>query len=134
MRRDWDLIRWILNEVETSGAGYPSLLIGPYQYNGQYYALEIGDRCFEEVYEHILLLGDQNLAEVRNLGRTNEGPIGVAIDRITMSGHDFLETARDENRWNNAMKTVREKGGGAVTIGVLTKILSSLLNQSLGIS
>jgi hypothetical protein len=48
-----------------------------------------------------------------------DGSAGVAIDRLTMAGHDFLEATRDETRWNKAMKTVSEKGGGAVTIGVL---------------
>lgn len=132
MKRDLDLLRWILNEVESCGGGYPVVLtIGIF--NGAHYPLKIGDRNFAEVCEHILLLGDSNLAEVRELGRTMDGSAGVAIDRLTMAGHDFLEAARDETRWNKAMKTVSEKGGGAITIGVLVQLLSTLMKQSLGL-
>lgn len=132
MKRDWDLLRWILNEVESYGGGYPVVLtIGVY--GGDHYPLDIGEHNFAEVCEHILLLGDANLAEVRNLGQTLEGPAGVAIDRLTMAGHDFLAAARDETRWNKAMKTVNEKGGGAITIGVLIQLLSALMKQSFGI-
>lgn len=132
MKRDWDLLRWILNEVESCGGGYPTVLtIGVY--NGRHCPLKIGERNFAEVCEHMLLLGDSNLAEVRDLGQISEGPSGVVIDRLTMAGHDFLEAARDETRWNKAMITVKEKGGGAVTIGVLTQVLSALMKQAFGI-
>lgn len=132
MKRDWDLLRWILNEVESCEGGYPVVLtIGVY--NSNHFVLDIGERNFAEVCEHMLLLGDGNLAEVRDLGRTLEMPVGVVIDRLTMTGHDFLEAARDETLWNNAMKTVKEKGGGAVTIGVLIQILTGLMKQKFGI-
>jgi hypothetical protein len=77
-------------------------------------------------------LGDSGLAVVRDLGQTWDGPTGVAIDRLTMAGHDFLAGARDDGRWNAAMTTVKEKGG-AVTVGVLSQILASLLKQSFGL-
>lgn len=48
-----------------------------------------------------------------------------------MAGHDFIDTARDENQWKKAMTTVNEKG--AVTIGVLIQILSALMKQSFGL-
>ncbi len=51
-----------------------------------------------------------------------------------MEGHDFLDASRDESRWKNAMKKIEEKGGGAVPIGILIQILSSLMKQSLGIT
>ena len=63
-----------------------------------------------------------------------DGSAGVAVDRLTMEGHDFLESARDESRWNKAMKTVSEKGGGAISIGVLVQLLSALMKQQLGLS
>jgi hypothetical protein len=49
-----------------------------------------------------------------------------------MEGHDFLEAAQDETLWQKAMTTVNEKGG-AVTVGVLTQILSALVKQSFGL-
>lgn len=132
MKRDWDLVRWILNESEACGGGHPIVLTNGAQYSSTHYKLDIGERNFEEVCEHILLLGDAGLAEVRDLGRTYNGSSGVAIDRLTMAGHDFLDAARDESRWKKAMTTVNEKGG-AVTIGVLIQILSALMKQPFGL-
>lgn len=132
MKRDWDLLRWILNQAESCGGGYPIVVTDGAIYSSRNYKLDIGERNFGEVCEHIMLLGDAGLAEVRDLGGTFDGPSGVVIDRLTMAGHDFLDTARDENRWKKAMTTVNEKGG-TVTIGVLIQILSALMKQSFGL-
>lgn len=132
MKRDWDLLRWILNEAQSCKAGYPIVLTYGI-YGGDHYQLDIDKRDFAEVCEHILLLRDHNLAEVRILGRTQLGLAGVAIDRLTMAGHDFLETAQDNIRWKEAMKIVNEKGG-AITVLVLIQILSTLMKQSFGLS
>jgi hypothetical protein len=132
MKRDLDLLRWLLMEVEACEGGYPVVLTRGI-YGGSHCPLVIGERKFTEVCEHALLLGDENLAEVRSLGRSFEGPEGVAIDRLTMNGHDFLDAARDETRWHKAMKIVDEKGGNAVTIGVLVQLLSTLMKQALGL-
>ena len=131
MKRDWDLLRWILNEAESCKAGYPLVLtIG--LYGSPHYALNIGKRDYEEVCEHMLYLGDQGLAEVRSFGRTQSGSAGVVIDRLTMTGHDFLEAARDNTRWNKAKKIINEKGS-TITIGVLTQLLTALMKESIGL-
>jgi len=109
MKRDWDLLRWILSEAEACGGGYPIVLTNGAQYSSSHYPLNIGERNFEEVCKQALLLRDVGLAEVRDLGRTFQGPVGVAIDRVTMAGHNFLESARDESRWQQAIKTINEK-------------------------
>lgn len=133
MKRNWDLLRWILDTAESCGSGHPIVLTKGAQYSSAHYKLDIGERNFEEVCEHVLLLGDAGLAEVQDLGRTYDGLSGVVIDRLTMAGHDFLDTARDESRWSKAMATVNEKGG-AVTVGVLIQILAALMKQSFGLS
>lgn len=132
MKRDWNLLRQILSQAESYEGGYPIVVTDGAQYSSQHYKFDIGENNFEEVCEHIILLGDAGLAEVRDLGRTSDGPSGVVIDRLTMAGHDFLDTARDGNQWEKAMITVNEKGG-AVTIGVLIQILSTLMKQSFGL-
>lgn len=133
MNRDWNLLRWLLNQSQSCQGGYPIVITNGAIYGGQHYSLNIRDLNFEEVCEHALLLGDAGFAEVRDLGRNFSGPTGVAIDRLTMEGHDFLEAAQDETRWKKAMTVVNEKGG-AVTVGVLTQILSALVKQSFGLS
>lgn len=134
MKRNWDLLRWILNQAESCQGGHPIVLtIGIY--GGSHYKLDISKLHFEfeEVCEHILLLGDAGLAEVRELGGTFDGSAGVVLDRLTMKGHDFLEAARNETIWQKAMNTVKEKGD-SVSLGVLTQILSALLKQHFGLS
>ena len=132
MKRNWDLIRWILDQAESRKGGHVLVLtIGVYK--GSHYKLDISERDFGEVCEHILLLGDAGLAEVRELGRTHEGSAGVAIDRLTMNGHDFLAAAKNDTIWNKAMNTVKEKGN-SVTLGVLIQLLSTLAKQSVGLT
>ena len=111
MKRDWDLLRWILSEVEACGGGHPAVLTNGTQYSASHYPLNIGERNFDEVCEQALLLNDAGLAEVREFGRGFDGTSGVAIDRITMAGHDLLESSRDESRWQQTMKTINEKEG-----------------------
>ncbi|GAB4377365.1 MAG: hypothetical protein Kow00121_26570 [Elainellaceae cyanobacterium] len=69
---------------------------------------------------------------VRILGRTPAGPVGVAIDRLTMTGHDFIEAAQNEGIWKQAMTMVNDKGG-AITVGVLVQILSALVKKQFGL-
>ncbi len=132
MTRNWDLLRWILKQAESCKGGHPIVrTIGIY--GGSHYKLDIGERDFEEVCEHILLLRDNGLAEVREFGRTFEGSAGVALDRITMAGHDFLKVSRDDTLWQKAMNTVKEKGD-SITLGVLIQLLSALTKQHFGLS
>jgi hypothetical protein len=133
MKRNWDLLRWILNQAESFTGGCPIVVTDGVQYTSRHHKLDIGERDFEEVCEHILLLGDAGLAEVRDLRETSDDTSGVVIDRLTMTGHDFLDTARNDKRWKEVMTTVNEKGG-AVTTGVLIQILSTLMKQSFGLS
>lgn len=131
MKRDWDLLRWLLNEAQTRKGGYPIVLTKGI-YNGSHYELDIDEHDFAEVCEHILLLGDYQFAIVRDLGRNYYGQVGVAIDRLTAEGHEFLTKAQDDTRWKKAMKIVNEKGG-EVTQGVLTQLLSALMKQTFGV-
>lgn len=96
-----------------------SLLIGVY--GGQHQPLNIGERNFGEVYEHMLLLKNSGLAEVRDFGRNFSGPVGVAVDRLTMAGHDFLEAARNDNAWNKAKEAAKKVGG--MSVDVFKKVL-----------
>lgn len=133
MKRNWDLLREILDIAEQCEGGHPLVATSRSHFSGSHYSLDIPDHGFGEVVEHVLLLGDAGLAKVRDLGRTGDGPSGVAIDRLTMAGHDFLASARDDQRWEKAMTMVKDKGG-AVTVSVLSQILAALLKQSFGLN
>jgi hypothetical protein len=132
MKRNWELLREILDIAEQCDGGYPLVATNRAHFSGAHFSLDMPGHDFGAVVEHVLLLGDAGLAQVRDLGRTGEGPTGVAIDRLTMAGHDFLASARDDQRWEKAMTIVKDKGG-AVTVNVLSQILAALLKQSFGL-
>jgi hypothetical protein len=131
MKRNWELLRSILNQAESCKGGLPLVVTNMNYQSAQ--LLNIGEFDFGEVCEHILLLGDAGLAEVRELGRISKGSAGVVIDRLTMAGHDFLEAAKNDTIWQKAMSTVKEKGN-SVSLGVLIQILSALMKQHFGLS
>lgn len=133
MKRNWELLRVILDAAEKTEGGYPLVVTNGAVYSGPHFNLNLPSHDFGEVCEHVLLLGDAGLAQVRELGQTHEGTAGVAVDRLTMAGHDFLASAKDDERWEKAMVMVKDKGG-AITVGVLSQILAALLKQSFGIS
>lgn len=97
MKRNTETLLWILNAAESCGGSDPIVLTDGAMYGGKHYQLQIGDRNFDQVYEHILYLGDAGLAVVRELGRK-----AVALDRLTMRGHDFLEAVQDDHPMQRA--------------------------------
>jgi len=123
MKRDWELIRWILNEAHSCEDAYP-LVLTQGIYNGIHYALKIDEHDFRKVCQHILFLGDENLAVVRVLGGTHLSEAGVVIDRITMLGHSFLEAAQDEHKWQQIAEAPKEKGGS------IKELIDSLKNSN----
>lgn len=125
MKRDWDTLRWLLDSAESCKGGYPLVLTNGSGYGGEHYQLKIEERNFSEVYEHILLLGDSDLANIRDLGHDHSGPTGAAIDRLTTDGHDFLEAARNDNAWNRAKEVAKKVGG--VSIDIFKDLLLSFI-------
>jgi hypothetical protein len=109
MKRDVDLIRQLLFDIERQGAEcqLDALRNGAVQ--------EIDDR----VRYHVRLLIDAGLA--KEIDRTTTGQPCV---RLTNAGHEFLDLCRDESRWREAKWFVQEQSGGCsltVLRAVLTK-------------
>ena len=47
---------------------------------------------------------------------------------LTWQGHEFLEAARDDSRWNRTMAIVKQSGG-AVALESIKTILKDLMKQ-----
>ncbi len=78
MKRDMDLIREILLEIESWKPGSP----------GKTIALQ--GRPYDEVKDHVLLLLDAGLIELQpNVDRGL-----LIVSRLTWAGHEFLEATR----------------------------------------
>ena len=82
---------------------------------------------------HILIMIEAGLIEglvSKEIGNANPG---ARATRLTWSGHEFIEAARDDTRWNKAMNMAKEKAG-SVTLSVLTQLLNALMAKAVGLS
>jgi hypothetical protein len=70
---------------------------------------------------HIRLLQDAAFVEIL---RTGPPPWIIATMRLTWAGHEFIDAARDQTRWDQARGIVARIGGA--TIDLLGKILAEL--------
>jgi hypothetical protein len=102
MKRDMDLGRKILFAIEECQDPW-----GPRDF-------EIEGYSNQEISYHIKMLCQAGLIEAEDC--SSMGPDGYSWDAgpLTWEGHEFLEAARDNNRWEATKKIIREKGGGLV--------------------
>lgn len=112
MRRDMDLVREILLEVES----WPDA--------NSWRTVVVPGRDTASVSWHIRIMHDAGLL---NADAAIEEEVQVI--RLTWDGHEFLDNARDEQRWETAKRTVSEKAG-AVSFDVLKALLIQLAREA----
>jgi hypothetical protein len=117
MKRDWDLLRRQLTDIEE---GIDVLLEIPKVQKwtndltwDEYDQLVKGQRVIEErIAGHLELLIDcayvEGLTVLR--GADNHFSYGVSAPRLTMAGHDLLATMRSESAWASIKKVAKSKG------------------------
>lgn len=120
MKRDFDLIRQILREVESSPARTP--LAGRPNYEG-----------FDEAtaVEHIDLLLEAGLLQGK-ITPFLDGGVHVNIQRLTWKGHDFLDAMKDDSIWEQAKESILKPVGG-VAFDVLLQWLKWKMSEKLGL-
>ena len=114
MERDMDLIRQILFAVEGGAIGRVQI---------------------EQYDETAVTYHVRMLIEAGYLSGTHSrdsGGITANFSHMTWQGHDFIDAARDDERWKKAQSVVKEKGG-SVAIDVLKQLLSSMVKQAIGL-
>jgi hypothetical protein len=111
MKRDMDLIREILLEVEKC----PSL---------EGCRIEIPGHSQEEGYFNARLAQEAGLIEAKFLSGTTV----FHIVRLTNAGHEFLEGARNDTVWAKA-KEIAAKNTGTLTVEALKIALSTLIDK-----
>jgi hypothetical protein len=89
MKRDMDLIRTILQRVESDESITPA-------------PFEIPGHAQEQVNYHIALLKDAGFIEATVDGDNSGAVTSAFIDRLTWQGHEFLDAARDDTIWHKA--------------------------------
>lgn len=117
MKRDWDLIRKILTDIEGEKDVFDSLKEDPEQgdlSHDEYEKLLQVHRCKESVMlGHIELLADSEYIEGVDVVRSTSGIVGYRMTsdpRLTMSGHDLLDTMRSPKVWGLIKSTALSKG------------------------
>lgn len=119
MRRDMDLARAILLELEKC------------TYTGECHDISVDGYPPEEINYHIRLLCEAGLIEATDETTNLQSPYPEwkAI-AITWDGHEFLDSARNDTRWERAKSVIRERGA-ALTLDALKFVLSDLINRAL---
>ena len=101
MKRNMDLIREILLQVEANTDGKIVLDLPDYQAN--------------EIGLHVELMIERGLVEGTTLP-SRDGPaheiLSYVIERMTWDGYEFLEVARNDALWKKAKSICVEKTGG----------------------
>jgi hypothetical protein len=114
MKREVGLIRQILLDLEEKGAYTNWMDIDNQEYSP------------EQMDYHLTLLTEGGLIQVEasERGRLRSLPV-----RLTWEGHEFLDAARDDRRWDKLMESLQEVGG--VPFGILKDILLEMARQEM---
>ena len=106
MKRDMDVVRSVLLQVESATE-----------------TIQFAER--EEAY-HAGLLIDADLLNGEAL-RDGQGQVFcTAVMDMTMAGHEFLDSARSEEVWQEARESIAAKGLAA-TLDVLKTVLTGII-------
>ena len=117
MKRDMDLVRKILFAMEDGPALAPD-------------NLDLAGYDDETVSYHLAIMGEAGLLLVLDDSSLSE--IGAIPVRLTWAGHEFLESVREDSRWND-VKAQMNKAGGFVFEVAKASATSWMLRQ-LGLS
>lgn len=88
MRRDLDLIRQILFEIEKAPTATETL------------SITVAGHPKAEIQYHLKLLVEAGLIEAVDFSGGDE--YRFAPNRLTWDGHEFLDLARDDTNWGKA--------------------------------
>lgn len=102
MKRDMDLIRKLLLAVEANEhAAAPQ-------------KIEIDGYTAEAIGYHAFLLGEAGLADVVSSTHHQRESPEARILHLTWAGHDFLDTARENQAWEQARDMIEKTGGASI--------------------
>lgn len=116
MKRDFDLIRMMLLDIEEMAPGETA---GGFDYEGI-------DR--ETVVAHAVLLHEAGLIKATILTLMN-GPPKIRVSGLTWAGYDFLATAKNDTIWTKAKSTVLVPAAGATWAVILEWMKTESLKQ-----
>ena len=118
MKRDMDLVRELLLRFEGE------------ERKTRLRDVTFDDREPREIDDHLHILDDAGLIRI---AKNPDGTFSArTVVRLTWSGHDFLDAARDQDRWDQAKALIADKAT-AVPFEVLKATLVSLAMKAVGL-
>jgi len=118
MKRDMDLIRAMLLTIESYPSGFaPEIVIPGYTQ--------------EQINYHAVLLGEAGLAVANNVTAFGDTTPQAIIVRLTWAGHEFLDSARENQIWNQAKDSINKIGGASLQIWVM--VLTEFIKKKLSL-
>jgi hypothetical protein len=139
MKRDWDLIRKQLTDIEEERDVLADIPDEPKwtdqsatEYSSQY---EEYRATKERIAGHLELLVDDGYIEgVRILrGADSHISFGLSSPRLTMAGHDLLDTMRSKPVWEK-IKTTAQSKGIELTFDAVKMLGTWAFKQVIGVS
>jgi hypothetical protein len=118
MRRNMDLARKILFALEEC------------PFTCGWHIIQIDGYSSEDISNHVLLLKEAGFIDARELTNLSSPHPEWYPERITWDGHEFLDSSRDETRWEKAKSLIRDKGT-PMTLEALKLVMSELIRQTL---
>lgn len=116
MKRDMELVRQILYKLEEVDADHDPDEI----------ALDGYTR--EQIGYHAHIMAQAGLIKAADATAWGDAVPQAMPMSLTWSGHDFLDAARVESRWQKALE-IAKKLGGSVTLQVMLNILTKLMQN-----
>lgn len=116
MKRDWDLIRKLLTDIEQDNVLFSEVPAEPKwedQTESQYIKELDAFRAIERrIYGHFEMLVDNGYIDGLDIIRVNSGGFYYSLHhpRLTMAGHDLLDTMRSATIWETIKTTAKTKG------------------------
>lgn len=116
MKRDWDLIRKQLTDVEEENDLFADIPPEPTWKDQEWplYEKQLNEyRAIEgRIFGHFELLVKSGYIDGLQLVRSADGlfSYGLHNPRLTMSGHDLLDTMRSATIWEKIKVTAKTKG------------------------
>jgi hypothetical protein len=115
-----DLVRTILMRIEDSPSGWAAHPFG------------IAGFTPEQVGYHAHIMMEDGLIEGVNITTMQSQSPEVVPRALTWKGHEFLDLAREQKRWNQAKATIAKVG--SAPIAVWMKVLNELILKELGVA
>ncbi|MEW6303439.1 MAG: DUF2513 domain-containing protein [Verrucomicrobiota bacterium] len=120
MKRDLNLVRAILLDIEAAPAGGP---ITRFHYEGKEKA---------EILEHIQLLLDAGLVEGEVRLDHRNCPNACLVYRMTWNGQEFVARAKNDTLWKKVLAQAEEKGL-STSMAVINGLLEAAAKKYVGL-